>query len=257
MSIERDGIAPAVSEQPTPEELVARVVADPPRVHEGAEFRDPPSGVLWSDLGCYRFLVRSVVPGMRTIETGLGLSTILFALRGARHTCVFPFEIEAERLRRHCEQRAIPLDAVELRVGWSDEVLPALGPEEFDFVLVDGGHGYPTPAIDWFYAGSRLKQGGILLLDDAHIWAVAELVEFLDRDPRWETVERTRKWAAFRRLSSGTLREDFDPQTFLPMRKPYGPAVAAKIAVAKGLARVSPSLAERARRAWRRLWRRA
>ena len=52
-------------------------------------------------------LRRNVTPGQRTIETGSGMSTILFLLLGADHTAVSPDAGEPERIRRYCETRGI------------------------------------------------------------------------------------------------------------------------------------------------------
>jgi hypothetical protein len=41
------------------------------------------------------------------------------------------------------------------------------------------------------------------------------LHEFLSADPRWECVEATPKWAAYRRLTAGHLREEWRDQPFL------------------------------------------
>ena len=51
-----------------------------------------------------------------------------------------------------------------------------LPPEPLDFVLIDGGHGFPTPMLDWFYGAGRLRRGGVAVFDDVQLPAVAMLV---------------------------------------------------------------------------------
>jgi hypothetical protein len=83
-------------------------------------------------------------------------------------------------------------------------------------VFVDGGHGFPASIIDWYYAAGRLRDGGVVVLDDIQLASVRlGLFEFLDADPRWEPVAKTWKWAGIVRRGSGPLAEDWDAQPFL------------------------------------------
>jgi hypothetical protein len=98
-------------------------------------------------------------------------------------------------------------------IGPSDEVLPGLALEPaLDLVFIDGCHGFPTPMLDWYYAGSRLRASGALVIDDIALPAVAQLCAFLDRDPRFERGPGTTKWASYRRVGDGTLRQDWFEQ---------------------------------------------
>lgn len=200
-----------------PPEVLARLLADPPLVH------DMGAGALASlgtEAGCYEFLAERARPGDRTLETGLGLSTALFGALGTEHTCVTPSAAEVERLRAYCAARAIPLDRVTFMLGPSAEVLPALGAEPLDLVLIDGAHGFPVPVLDWYYAGGRLRRGGLLVVDDVHLPAVHVLVGYLEADPRWEPVARTAKWRAYERRSEGPLSEEWVDQPFFALPPP-------------------------------------
>lgn len=176
----------------------------------------PTMGVWSTDEECYRLLAAHVGPGTRTLETGCGLSTILFTALRAEHVCCTPGEEERDRLLEHCRSRGIDASRLSFRIGSSHVSLPALAAEGrlFDVLLVDGGHGHPLPTIDWFYGGSMLRRDGLLVVDDAELPAVRDLIRFLDRDPRWRPVQRTRKWVAYRRLSAGPLAEDWFEQPF-------------------------------------------
>jgi hypothetical protein len=190
---------------------IETVLADPPQVHYGA-----PSGVWATDRSCYEFIATELpAEGAATLETGCGISTVLLAMWSAEHVCVVPSPAEADACRRYLEERGHP-DRVTFEVGWSDEVLPHLTGPALDLVLVDGGHGFPAPIVDWYYAASRLREGGVVILDDLQLPQVRlGLPEFLAADPRWESVEATSKWAAYRRLTAGSLREEWRSQTFL------------------------------------------
>ena len=192
---------------------IARVFEDPPRVHDvwGAE-----GGVYSTSTDCYEFLAGHVEPGARTLETGCGVSTALFTLWGAEHTCVVPNEHEAETFRAWAAERGVDLGRVEFAIGSSERVLPGIEPTELDVVFVDGAHGFPASIIDWYYAAGRLRDGGVVVFDDIQLASVRlGLFEFIDADPRWEPVAKTWKWAAIVRRGSGPLAEEGNAQPFL------------------------------------------
>jgi hypothetical protein len=62
--------------------------------------------------------------------------------------------------------------------------------------------------------------GGTLIVDDAPLYAVRQLLDVLDADPRWERTHRTRKWVAYRRRAAGEGPEDWWAQPWLrPSRR--------------------------------------
>nr|WP_141657321.1 class I SAM-dependent methyltransferase [Thiocapsa sp. KS1] len=203
-------------------EIVEQLFRDLPQVH--TELGNPEGGVWRTDRPCYEFIASHCGPRSRTLETGLGLSTLLFVLLGTEHTCVAPWTSEIEGLFSHCRERGIATDRLTLNQGFSDEVLPTLQPSELDLFFIDGGHGFPTPMLDWYYGAGRLRRGGMLVIDDIHLPAVQMLLDFLDADPRWQCVDKTRKWAAYERLGEGTLREEHSRQQFLKRREHAGRA---------------------------------
>lgn len=209
-----------------------QVVADPPVVHH-LTYEDLQAGKLTgvhsTEYSCYRLLADVCAPGSRTLETGSGISTALFASWGTVHRCITPAQSEADALAEYGRTRGIDMSGVTFDVAPSEEALTRLPGDEppLDVVFVDGNHGFPAPMIDWFYAGGRLRRDGFFVLDDIHLPAVKLLRSFLDLDPRWRKLERTAKWAAWQRLSEGALVEDQFDQIFyrMPGRRlrPVGP----------------------------------
>jgi predicted O-methyltransferase YrrM len=187
----------------------ADAVASPPQVHPNAE-----GGVWRTEDSCYEFIARHVTRQSVTLETGLGLSTVAFALLGSDHTTVCPDAREADVLRQWADEHGVELATVRLIIGGSERVLPDLDTKPLDLVFIDGCHGYPLPQLDFLYACSHLKRGGVVVLDDMHLWAPRQLQTYLDADERWEQLERTRKWAAYRRQSEGSLVEGWRQQPF-------------------------------------------
>ena len=159
--------------------LTASLRADPPALHEsGASC----AGLHWPAL---EWIERTVQPGWATLETGAGLSTLVFAASGAEHESVTPARDETERILAELRRREISSDHVRFHVGSSDEVLPSWEPRPLDLVLLDGAHGFPYPTLDWWYVAPHLKPGGLLVLDDAYMSGVSGLLDYLRSRPTW------------------------------------------------------------------------
>lgn len=130
----------------------------------------------------------SVKPGDSTIETGVGVSTVVFASRGANHTVVSPSAEEHERVRAYCRRIGVDDSRLNFIAGSSDEVLPSfLGAERIlDGAFIDGAHSFPFPIIDWHYISRALKIGGTLLMDDIPIPAAAQVFRHMRLEPNWQ-----------------------------------------------------------------------
>jgi hypothetical protein len=148
-------------------------------LHGEAEFW----GLAWEALA---FIERTVGPGMATLETGAGASTIIFAARGAEHEAVTPSAEEADRIRAACVHRGISTERLRFRIGPSHEVLPHWEPRPLDLVLVDGAHGFPYPILDWWWLAPHVRVRGRMLLDDAYMPPITMLVDHLSGDRAWE-----------------------------------------------------------------------
>ena len=197
------------------QEWVSLVIAGPPPVHP-----DKPTGVVWrTETSCYRFIARHVDRGSLTMETGAGLSTVLFAAWGCEHLSVVPFTDEAEAVEAYCDKNGIDRSTLRFDLRPSEVALPTLvGSDELDLFFIDGCHGYPMPVIDWFYGASLVRKGGLVVLDDLQLPQVRNLIDtFLVPDPRWVQLKTTTKWIAFQRAASGPLVESESLQPFFPL----------------------------------------
>lgn len=180
--------------------LTDELKAAPPGLHGRSEFW----GLAWDALA---FIERTVQPGMATLETGAGASTIVFAARGADHEAVTPAADEAERIRAECERRGIATDRLRFRIGSSADVLRSWEPRPLDLVLVDGAHAFPYPTLDWWFLAPHLKVGGLMLLDDAYMPPVAAVVDHLRGSPAW----RLEPAASFRTAVVRKLADEVPP----------------------------------------------
>jgi predicted O-methyltransferase YrrM len=185
--------------------LTDQLRREPPGLHAGgSEYW----GLAWDALS---WLEREVRPGMATLETGSGASTLVFAAGGAEHEAVTPSVDEEARFRAACEQFGIDGTRVSFRIGLSHDVLGTLEPRELDLVLVDGAHGFPYPILDWWLVAPRVKVGGRILLDDAYMPPVRAIVDALRAQPQWEVEEAASfRTAVVRKVAEGLPSFDWE-----------------------------------------------
>jgi predicted O-methyltransferase YrrM len=183
----------------------------------------------------------SVGPESHTLETGAGVSTALFALKGCAHTCVVPWTSERDRLQAWGAQTGVSFDRVTFECEPSERVLPRLDSQPLDLVLIDGGHGFPTPFIDFFYAGRRLRRGGLLVVDDTQIWTGRVLHSFLKEQPGWEVAEELRmRSTVFRRTEEpGASLQEWNEQPYVKRRSYAGGARGLVRKLARGADRIT------------------
>lgn len=161
-------------------DVVAALLRDAPSFHVGGT-------LCWSALPqSLRALQAFVTEGARTIETGCGASTVVFAAQGAYHTTISPDAEEHQRVREYCHTIGIDDSRVTFVAASSDDVLPNLfSGRDLDFAFIDGAHSFPYPIIDWHYISRGLKVSGGILVDDIQIPAVAPVFRFMHEEPQW------------------------------------------------------------------------
>lgn len=164
-------------------QTIETIRRNPPLVHRGGND-------LWalSD-DALRFIERTVAPGDVTVETGLGASTVLFAALGTRHTCICPDTEQVDRLKAYCREEGIGLETVRFLTERSENALSDFETAPISLALIDGGHGFPIPFIDWFYLARSLKVGGTVIVDDTQLWTGAVLRDYLKNDNQWTSLE--------------------------------------------------------------------
>ena len=199
----------AVPGSPSRDEVLALIASDPPHVHPGA-----PHGVWAAASDCLKYIADVAQLGARTLETGCGATTIVFAASGANHTSVFLDASEGEAVVSWCAAHGIETGNIAFVPGSSSQSLPQMEIGDLDLVLVDGCHGFPFPQLDWYYSASHLITGGVLIIDDTQLAAPYQLRQYLTADPRWELIRAGSQWAAFRRIGSGSLDEEWESQEF-------------------------------------------
>jgi hypothetical protein len=146
------------------------------------------------------FLYNLLEPGMSTLETGCGQTTVVFSAAETKHICITPDSAEADRVRQFCAALGLPPN-ISFLIESSDVALPCseLIPAVLDHVFIDGAHGFPAPIIDWHYTARRLRLGGVLGLDDFRMPSVRILYDFLCIEKEWELIEIVQNTAFFRK----------------------------------------------------------
>jgi methyltransferase family protein len=190
--------------------LLERIIEDNPRFHF---YRG--SFTSWAPHpDTLRFLYGLLTPGMATLETGCGQTTVVFAIAGVKHVSVTPSADEAERVQRYCSRLGIAGD-ITFIIESSDVALPRENgavPEHLDHVFIDGAHAFPASIIDYHYTARRLKIGGILGVDDFKMPSVHVLFQFLRTEAEWELVRLLSNTAFFRKLSEPKVLVDWSGQ---------------------------------------------
>jgi Methyltransferase domain len=155
-------------------------------------------------------------PGMRTLETGCGASTVVFAATGSSHTTISPDVKEHELVLSYCEKIGVDTTGLTFVAGVSDEELPVLSrqQEQLDLAFIDGAHGFPFPAIDWHYVGKALKVDGIILLDDIFIPSISVVFRFARSEPSWRIEAILDQRCVAMKLISPLPEEDWTNQPF-------------------------------------------
>jgi hypothetical protein len=87
--------------------------------------------------------------------------------------------------------------------------------DPIDFFLIDGGHGFPVPQIDWYYGSKVLKIGGVIAIDDIHTWTGKILVDVLKRDASWTQLDTIDFKTAFFRLDKPFVYQEWGVQPFV------------------------------------------
>ena len=175
-----------------------RLIKDCPHFHAWPDGK-PANWAAPTDV--LRFISDHVKPGMRTLETGAGQTTVAFAIADAQHIAITPDREQTRRIEEYCRERGIE-NRVTFIHGSSDAVLPSGRdiPERLDFVFIDGAHRFPFAIIDWHYTASRVPTGGIVAVDDCRMPSVRILHDFLAAEDDWELIKSVHVTAFFQRV---------------------------------------------------------
>lgn len=175
------------------------------------------------------FINQNISDKSVTLETGQGLSTVVFALKQTLHTAINPSAIDpseefspSDEILKFCVEHSIATGRLKLINGRSEKILPGLSQDEsLDLCLIDGGHAFPIPFLDWFYIAPMLKVGGLLVIDDLQIWTGYTLACFLAMEPEWKLHASFQRSKVFEKVARTTVK-NWNKQAFVTSWKGPG-----------------------------------
>jgi len=190
------------------------LLAQPPKLHE----KDGQLVSIWriDHTTCVELNTR-LKPGMNTLETGSGLSTIIFAANRCRHTCIVPIKGEVDRIQDYCSSASIDTSNVQFVIAKSGEVIHQMSRSAYDVILIDGCHGFPSAFVDFYYATKALRLGGTLIVDDLHIDTCNLIASFMQSDAGWDVVLMNQRVAIGIKVSD-TIDNEWIRQPFVVLR---------------------------------------
>lgn len=198
---------------------ITTLLENPPPIHRpgGGDFMQ--MGVTPEVL---TFMDSRITADSHTLETGAGVSTILFAMKGAHHTVITPEADEFQRIEDYCKSQGIDTGRVRFIAEPSAHALPRLEPTPLDLVLIDGLHGFPTPFIDFFYTAGRLKIGGLLVIDDIQLQPCTYMKDLLSEQPQWRCeADFSPRSIVFQKLEDGSEWCDWAAQPYVLRNSGY------------------------------------
>lgn len=187
------------------------ILQNPPKLHLDALGNPISWGV---DSEVLKYIHNRIAASSETLETGAGLSTLVFALKGTKHTCIVPSQDCVDKISAWCRTSNVGIGRIDFKVENSENVLPTLALSPLDLILVDGGHGFPIPFIDWFYTARALKIGGSLIVDDTQLWSCRVLSDFLREQPQWDLEHEFAKTTVFRKIKEGGHLTEWNDQPY-------------------------------------------
>jgi predicted O-methyltransferase YrrM len=126
------------------------------------------------------------------IGCAYGLSTLfiedgLMSNRPARHVVLDPMQHTDWRGVGMANLTRAGFNSVELIEEYSEFALPALLKEgrQFDFAFIDGWHTMDHALLDFFYVNRMLREGGIVVFDDAPMPPVGKAIQYVSKYPNY------------------------------------------------------------------------
>lgn len=196
------------------ENSLASILNAPPKVHDWGSGELTSTGMPKE---VFEFMDAVLSKDSRTIETGLGISTAVFALKGTHHICITPDGGEIQRIKEYLRDKEIPDDNILFVCKKSCDVWFELKDKNnWNLLLIDGLHGFPTPFMDWYFLSQRLLIDGYLIIDDTHLATGKYLKEFLENEGSWKLVASYyEKTAIFKKIKEFEYNKEFHLQPFI------------------------------------------
>jgi hypothetical protein len=199
------------------------LLVDPPHLHDFRGDGVLKVGGLTRPIGHRLIEDISELAAPAIIETGAGLSTLLFCCLGAsRVTSIAPDQALWDRIRHEAEARSLDVSMLRSICDRSDFALPPLAAagEQADVAFIDGDHGWPSVFVDFCYFNMMLRAGGLLYIDDTHLFSVNQLALWLGEQRGFTALPPVQKTAIFRKETDGRFMPGLKKQPFIVANTP-------------------------------------
>lgn len=186
---------------------------------------------VWQDGGlsnqmlqaCAKYGLYANNDGPIVIETGAGLSTLVFLAIGSKKVySIAPDASLKDKIFDWCNKNDLPTEYLNFTVDYSEIALPEIVLQRnafADMILIDGGHGWPTVFVDFCYGNYALKKGGIIGIDDNQLHSISELINLLTSQNGFTLLEKIHnKLVFFKKEYDIRLLPDFGGQPYIKLR---------------------------------------
>ncbi len=150
----------------------------------------------------------------RSIETGMGLSSVVFSNLGWDHTAIAPSLVESNGIFAWIKQsksRMLKQPRLIVEYSYVELAKQEYYGRNFDFALIDGNHAFPHVFLDYFYFSQMVKVDGYLAIDDINLPAPKKLFEYTKEKSYWQVFKVTDKWAILKLIHDfDVVNEDWD-----------------------------------------------
>jgi len=189
------------------------ILKSPPKVHDWGSGDLTATGL---PSPVFEFMDRALTSESISLETGMGISTAVFAIKSGTHVCVSPDQNEINRFREYAIKNNFSIDHINFICKKSYEIWNDLKDHLWDLILIDGGHGFPTPFMDWYFFSQRLKINGYIIIDDTHLSTCKTLKDFLLKEDAWQIVPPfSKKTVIFQKVKEFDYNKEFNEQRYV------------------------------------------
>ncbi len=139
----------------------------------------------------------------RIVETGAGLSTLLFLSMGL-DVVSFSLPEVLDRISEFLKDKKTEIHWEPVS-GFGEYTVPTYFknlPAHHDFALIDGNHAIPSVFSDFIHLAGNLNKSGLIFIDDTQLPGPGGLCRFIEMFPdRWRFVEKINKLSCYEKLS--------------------------------------------------------
>jgi predicted O-methyltransferase YrrM len=186
-----------------------------PLLHSWDDYKTVNHGGLHKDFLQFIYQKIKFVEKKRIIETGAGLSTILFLLSNPEKQITINKDYDGFRKRFDIQLNTMDIETKNFEYinDLSENCFLDLiknKSNRFNIALIDGSHTYFNVFCDFHYIDQMLDDGGVLFIDDTCLSSVDLLKNVIIEEPNYKFNAEIGKLACFTKLYTENKNEWID-----------------------------------------------